>query len=86
MVVAGDINLDDAEALVLKWFSEIPKGNPVDRITVPTPRQTALKKTITELIYIPNEVEDDYYILQFQIASFENDASPSKPILYKIMD
>lgn len=50
------------------------------------PNNPQLEKTITELIYIPNEVEDDYYILQFQIASFENDASPSKPILYKIMD
>ena len=52
LVVAGDINLDDAEALVLKWFSEIPKGNPVDRITVPTPRQTALKKTITDRVQL----------------------------------
>lgn len=52
LVVAGDINLDDAEALVLKWFSEISKGNPVDRITVPTPRLTALKKTITDRVQL----------------------------------
>ena len=52
LVVAGDINLDDAEALILKWFSEIPKGNPVDRITVPRPRQTALKKTITDRVQL----------------------------------
>jgi len=47
------------------------------------PNNPQIEKTITELIYVPNEIEDDYYILQFQIASFENDASPSKPILYK---
>lgn len=40
--------------------------------------------TITEMIYVGNEVQDGSYILNLQIASFENDASPSKPILYKI--
>ena len=45
-----------------------------------------LTATITEMIYVPNEIEDGNYILNLQIASFENDASPSKPILYKIAD
>ncbi len=40
--------------------------------------------TITELIYVNDEVKDGSYILNLQIASFENDASPSKPILFKI--
>ena len=40
--------------------------------------------TITELIFVPNAIKDGSYILNLQIASFENDASPSKPILYKI--
>lgn len=40
--------------------------------------------TITELIYVPDAVKDGSYLLNLQIASFENDASPSKPILYKI--
>ncbi len=40
--------------------------------------------TITEMIYVSDEIEDGNYILNLQIASFENDASPSKPILYKI--
>ncbi|MFZ0598120.1 MAG: cyclase family protein, partial [Flavobacterium sp.] len=41
--------------------------------------------TITEMIFAANEIEDGDYILNIQIASFENDASPSKPILYKIL-
>lgn len=45
-----------------------------------------LNATITEMIYVPDEVEDGNYILNLQIASFENDASPSKPIIYKIAD
>jgi arylformamidase len=48
------------------------------------PYHTQLQKTITELIYVPNEIEDGTFILNLQIASFENDASPSKPILYKL--
>ena len=40
--------------------------------------------TITEMIYVADEIEDGSYLLNLQIASFENDASPSKPILYQI--
>lgn len=40
-------------------------------------------KTITELIYVPDEIKDGNYILNIQTASFEIDVSPSKPILYK---
>jgi len=40
--------------------------------------------TITEMIYVADEVPDGSYLLNLQIASFENDASPSKPILYQI--
>ena len=43
-----------------------------------------LNCTITEMIFVPNEVADGNYLLNLQIASFENDASPSKPILYSI--
>ncbi len=48
------------------------------------PENTLLQKTITELIYVPNEIYDGTYILNLQIAPFENDASPSKPVLYKV--
>ncbi|MFV8332030.1 cyclase family protein [Flavobacterium sp. XS2P14] len=41
--------------------------------------------TITEMIFVSNEVKDGAYLLNLQIASFENDASPSKPVLYAIL-
>ncbi len=44
-----------------------------------------IKSTITELIFVPDQVVDGSYFLNIQIASFENDASPSKPILYAIL-
>ena len=48
------------------------------------PEQPRLEATITEMIFVPNEIEDGKYILNLQIAPFENDASPSKPILYRL--
>jgi len=40
--------------------------------------------TITEMVYINDTVADGSYLLNLPIASFENDASPSKPVLYKL--
>ncbi len=40
--------------------------------------------TITEFIFVPNTIQDGKYMLNLQMASFENDASPSRPVLYKI--
>jgi kynurenine formamidase len=48
------------------------------------PENTRMQRTITEMIYVPNTVYDGMYLLNLQIASFENDASPSKPILYQL--
>jgi len=43
-----------------------------------------LNATITEMIFVSDEIPDGSYFLNLQIVSFENDASPSKPVLYKI--
>lgn len=40
--------------------------------------------TITEMIFVNDTIKDGSYILNLQIASFENDASPSKPVLYQL--
>ncbi|AZQ42876.1 cyclase family protein [Nonlabens ponticola] len=44
-----------------------------------------LDATITELIYVPDAAADGMYVLDLQIAPIENDAAPSRPILYKIL-
>lgn len=41
-------------------------------------------KTITEFIYVNDEIEDGRYMVNLQIAPFGLDASPSRPILFKI--
>lgn len=48
------------------------------------PKNPRIQATITELIYVPNTIKDGSYILNLMIASFHNDATPSKPILYTI--
>jgi len=40
--------------------------------------------TITEFIFVANTIKDGLYFLNLQVAPFENDASPSRPVLYKI--
>ncbi|NJB71057.1 kynurenine formamidase [Saonia flava] len=42
--------------------------------------------TITEFIYVKNSIKDGPYLLNLQVAPFENDASPSRPVLYKILN
>ena len=68
-----DREQDDGKLLAHKAFWQYPSEN------------VRLDSTITELIYVPNEVKDGFYFLNLQIASFELDASPSKPVLYQII-
>ena len=49
-------------------------------------KEARLNATITEMIYVKDVVKDGSYLLNLQIASFENDASPSKPVLYALTD
>jgi len=46
--------------------------------------ESRYQNTITEMIYIPDEVEDGLYLLNLQIPSLPLDAAPSKPVLYTL--
>jgi len=43
-----------------------------------------IQKTITEMVFIENAVEDGLYLCNIQIISIESDASPSKIIIYPL--
>ncbi|MCW5961533.1 MAG: cyclase family protein [Pyrinomonadaceae bacterium] len=47
--------------------------------------ESFLNKTITELIYVPDRINDGLFLLNLQIAPFESDASPSRPIIFPIV-
>ncbi|RAV30913.1 cyclase family protein [Sinomicrobium soli] len=40
--------------------------------------------TITEMIFVPDTVVDGTYLLNLQVAPFVNDASPSRPVLFRV--
>ncbi|WP_284652751.1 cyclase family protein [Flavobacterium terrisoli] len=68
---------DEGRLLAHKAFWNVKNVNNLNH-------DARLDCTITEMIYVEDEVKDGSYILNIQIASFENDASPSKPVLYAI--
>ncbi|HYD19019.1 MAG TPA: cyclase family protein [Patescibacteria group bacterium] len=41
-------------------------------------------RTVTELIYIPDNVPNGSYVLNLQVSAFAGDAAPSRPVLYKV--
>jgi kynurenine formamidase len=50
------------------------------------PTEPNFQKTITELIYVPNEIADGMYVLNLQVSNFANDAAPSRPMLFDLME
>jgi zinc protease len=54
LVLAGDIDYESAEALVHKWFDEIPRGPEVQPVTAPAAILTGIKrKTMTDRVRLP---------------------------------
>ncbi len=40
--------------------------------------------TITELVFVPDSVGDGLYLMNLQTAAFENDATPSRPVVFAL--
>ena len=70
---------DEGKLLAHKAFWNVTDVNNLNA-------EARLNCTITEMIFVADEVKDGGYLLNLQIASFENDASPSKPVLYAILN
>ena len=51
-----------------------------------TNAETRTNSTVTELVYVPNEVPDGEYLLNLQIAPFASDAAPSRPVLFRVSE
>lgn len=43
------------------------------------------ERTITELVRVPDGLEEGRYLLDLQVAPVENDAAPSRPVLFPIL-
>jgi arylformamidase len=70
--------LDDPTLPAHRAFWNVEKGSRE------TNAGTRVDSTITELIYAPAEVPDGAYLLNLQIAPFDTDASPSRPLLLSV--
>ena len=67
-----DKEKDEGKLLAHKAFWNYPEA----------PRMNA---TITEFIFVPDAIGDGTYLMNLQMANFVNDATPSRPVLYKIL-
>lgn len=47
---------------------------------------TRKERTITEMIFVPDELPDGLYLLNLQTAPFVLDAAPSRPILFPLVN
>jgi len=72
-----DKEVDEGKLLAHKAFWNVKNTQIVNE-------DARFDSTITELIFVEDAIKDGAYVINMQIASFENDASPSKPILYQI--
>ncbi len=48
------------------------------------PGNERFDRTITELVFVPDEAKDGLYFLNLQTAPFENDATPSRPVIFPL--
>lgn len=59
------------------FWNVVPKSRRVDSTT-------RRDRTITEMIFVPDDLPDGWYLLNLQTAPFVLDAAPSRPILFPI--
>lgn len=50
------------------------------------PEAPRMDCTVTELIHVPDHLEDGLYLLNLQVAPFENDAAPSRPVVFPLSE
>lgn len=72
-----DKEKDDGKLLAHKAFWNVTNTDQLNE-------GARLGATITEMIFVCSEILDGFYLLNLQVAPFENDAAPSKPVLYEI--
>ncbi len=48
--------------------------------------RTRSERTVTEMIYVPDQIADGVYLCQIQIPPFRSDAAPSRVFLYQLQE
>ena len=48
------------------------------------PASPRIHCTITEMVFVNDKINDGWYFLNLQVAAFDSDASPSRPVLFQM--
>ena len=75
-----DRMIDNGQLLAHRAFWGMPRGSTT------LSQSTRPHATITELIYVPDSVQDGDYLLNLQVAPLMSDAAPSRPVLYPVIN
>ena len=68
--------VDDGRLAAHRVFWDLPPGSQE------VPAGEARLRTVTEMIYVPDDVPDGRYLLSLQLPRFVADAAPSRPLLF----
>ncbi len=49
------------------------------------PEDPRMDASITEFVFVRDDIQDGKYLLKLNISNFESDAAPSRPVLYPII-
>ena len=71
---------DDGQLTNHRLFWNVKKGE------TNLNEQSTIKRTITEMVFIEDEIEDGFYLCNLQIPEINTDAVPSRPILYALTE
>ncbi|QXD15705.1 cyclase family protein [Rhodocaloribacter litoris] len=69
---------DEGKLNAHRLFWGVPPGQ---RTSTP---ETAMHRTITEMVYVDDTVPDGRYLLALHVPPFTSDAAPSRPVLYPL--
>ncbi len=72
-----DRMFDEGKLSAHRIFWNVPQGS------FEAGKESRAGSTITEMIYVPDEVKDGTYLLNLQIAPFAADAAPSRPLIFE---
>ena len=69
---------DDGKLSNHHIFWNVPEGTPDA-----TP-DTRLDRTITEMVFVDDQISDGLYLLNLQVPAFHADAAPCRPVIYSL--
>jgi hypothetical protein len=74
-----DRAFDEGRMVAHHIFWDVPIGSHAESA------ENASQSTVTEMIFVPDDIPDGRYLVDIQIAPFAADATPSRPVLFPVL-